>query len=174
MNDGLKDKHREAIIGVLAKNPRVERAVLFGSRAMGAHTPGSDVDLALYGDALTLDDQARLAAEIEELPVPQQVDLVKNIYAEGELTEEATIKQYLIVRREGDREVSRHVLHYNLDAVLAVGYRVQSPRGTEFRQWATERLREYLVKGFTLDDERLKGGGGLADYFDELLAGVTK
>lgn len=77
MNDGLKDKHRESIIRVLSAHPRVERAVLFGSRAMGTHTTASDVDIALFGEALTLDDQAKLASEIEKLPVPQQVDLLR-------------------------------------------------------------------------------------------------
>jgi hypothetical protein len=82
---------------------------------------------------------------------------IKNILAEGELIEQATIKDCLIVRSEGSRQVQRAVKHYSLDMILAVGYRVRSPRGVQFRQWATERLREYLVKGFTLDDERLKG-----------------
>ncbi|MCX5644897.1 MAG: virulence RhuM family protein [Phycisphaerae bacterium] len=98
---------------------------------------------------------------------------LKDIYAEGELTEEATVKDYLIVRSEGARQVERRVKHYNLDAILAVGYRVRSQRGTQFRRWATERLREYLVKGFVLDDQRLKNppapGLGVPDYFDEML-----
>lgn len=96
---------------------------------------------------------------------------LKAIYAEGELTEAATIKPYLIVRREGTRQVSRDVLHYSLPTILAVGYRVRSHRGTQFRQWATARLNEYLVKGFAMDDERLKNppGPGQRDYFDELL-----
>ncbi|MHC9063494.1 virulence RhuM family protein [Nitrospira sp. CMX1] len=96
---------------------------------------------------------------------------LKAIYAEGELAEAATIKPYLIVRREGVRQVSREVLHYSLPAILAVGYRVRSHRGTQFRQWATARLSEYLVKGFAMDDERLKNppGKGQTDYFDELL-----
>jgi len=96
---------------------------------------------------------------------------LKAIYAEGELVAEATIKSYLIVRSEGGREVTREVLHYSLPAILAVGYRVRSHRGTQFRQWATARLAEYLVKGFTMDDERLKNppGKGQKDYFDDLL-----
>jgi len=98
---------------------------------------------------------------------------LKNIYREGELESGATIRKFRIVRREATREVARHIEHYNLDAILAVGYRVRSPRGTQFRRWATERLREYLVKGFTMDDERLKQppapGLGIPDYFDELL-----
>jgi hypothetical protein len=103
---------------------------------------------------------------------PQNVTLhLKAIFAEGELTEAATCKDYLQVRREGGREVSRQLRHYSLPAILAVGFRVRSERGTQFRQWATTRLTEYLVKGFTMDDERLKNppGVGVPDYFDELL-----
>lgn len=105
----------------------------------------------------------------------QNVSLhIQNIFAEGELQPEATVKKYLTVRREGTRDVRRLLDHYNLDMVLAVGYRVRSSRGTQFRQWATERLREYLVKGFTLDDERLKGAHSPVDYFDELLARIRE
>lgn len=105
---------------------------------------------------------------------PQNITLhLKALYEEGEIGEGATCKDFLQVRREGAREVRRSVRHYNLDAILAVGYRVRSPRGTQFRVWATERLREFLVKGFTMDDERLRNppvdGGGVPDYFDELL-----
>lgn len=93
---------------------------------------------------------------------------IKNVYSEGELTENSTIRKFLIVQKEGNREVSREVLTYNLDVIISVGYRVKSLRGTQFRIWATKRLNEYIRKGFTLDDERLKnlGGGG---YWKELL-----
>jgi len=103
---------------------------------------------------------------------PQNITLhLRAIYAEGELSEAATCKDYLQVRSEGRRHVQRTLRHYSLEAILAVGYRVRSPRGTQFRQWATARLQEYLVKGFTMDDERLKNppGQGHVDYFDELL-----
>ncbi|MCL4844393.1 MAG: virulence RhuM family protein [Bryobacteraceae bacterium] len=105
---------------------------------------------------------------------PQNITLhLKALYSEGEIDEQATCKEYLQVRREGTREVRRSVKHYSLDAILAVGYRVRSERGTQFRRWATERLSEYLVKGFTMDDERLKNppvpGVAVPDYFDELL-----
>lgn len=93
---------------------------------------------------------------------------IKKILAEGELSEGATIKDYLIVAREAARDVERRVKHYRLDMVLAVGYRVRSPRGTQFRQWATTHLRDYLVKGFVLDDQRFKKGQD-SGYFDELL-----
>ena len=99
---------------------------------------------------------------------------IQNIYEEGELVPEATVKKYLTVRREGSRTVKRPLDYYNLDMIIAVGYRVKSGIATRFRQWATARLREYIVKGFTLDDERLKGGGGLVDYFDELLARIRE
>jgi hypothetical protein len=103
---------------------------------------------------------------------PQNITLhLQAIYEEGELSEAATCKEYLQVRREGSRKVRRALKHYSLEAILAVGYRVQSDRGTRFWQWATARLEEYLRKGFTLDDERLKSppGLGVPDYFDELL-----
>lgn len=106
---------------------------------------------------------------------PQNITLhLRAIYAEGELNETATCKDYLQVRSEGGRQIQRSLRHYNLEAILAVGYRVRSHRGTQFRQWATARLKEYLVKGFTMDDERLKNppGKGQTDYFDELLARI--
>lgn len=95
---------------------------------------------------------------------------IRAIYTEGELDQDRTRKDYLQVRLEGNREVKRSIKHYNLEVIIAVGYRVRSSRGTQFRQWATERLREYVVKGFAMDDERLKQGRSLGlDYFDELL-----
>jgi len=112
-----------------------------------------------------------LMAELFQV-TPQNVTLhLKAIYAEGEIEEAATCKEYLQVRSEGGRRITRGLKHYSLPAILAVGYRVRSHRGTQFRQWATARLSEYLVKGFTMDDERLKNppGKGQKDYFDEQL-----
>ncbi len=113
----------------------------------------------------------RLMADLFQVGVGTVNHHLKAIYSEGELLPEATIRQYRIVQPEGSRQVTRKVSHYNLQAILAVGYRVRSHRGTQFRQWATTRLSEYLVKGFTMDDERLKNppGPGQIDYFDELL-----
>jgi hypothetical protein len=112
----------------------------------------------------------RLIAELFQVSVKTANEHLVNIYSEGELDPGATIRSFRIVQTEGRREVSRAIDHYNLDAILAVGYRVRSARGTAFRQWATARLSELLVKGFVLDDERLKQGRSLgADYFDELL-----
>ena len=112
-----------------------------------------------------------LIAELFEKDVRTINEHLANIYEEGELRREATIRKFRIVRLEGRREVTREVEHYHLDAILAVGFRVRSHRGTQFRQWAIGRLNEYLLKGFTMDDERLKNppGKGQKDYFDEQL-----
>ena len=90
------------------------------------------------------------------------VEHIKHIYEDGELTEDSTCRKFRQVRQEGSREVTREMAYYNLDMILSVGYRVRSSVASRFRQWATERLTEYLYKGFTMDDERLKqlGGGG--------------
>lgn len=133
----------------------------------------------------TEDGQTRLEVRMEDESVwltqaamadlfqttPQNITLhLKNIFAEKELTEDVTCKEYLQVQQEGSRFIRRKRKFYNLEAIIAVGYRVRSHRGTQFRRWATERLREYLVKGFVMDDERLKAGLHLGvDYFDELL-----
>src|ERR1700744_4597213 len=114
-----------------------------------------------------------LMAELFQKDVRTINEHLQNLFDEGELNPEATIRKFRIVRMEGLREVARLIEHYNLDAIIAVGYRVRSSQGTQFRRWATDRLREYLVKGFTMDDERLKNppveGSGIPDYFDELL-----
>ncbi len=99
-------------------------------------------------------------ADLFQTSVPNINMHVKNVLEEAELSESATIKESLIVRQEGTRQVRRAVKLYNLDMILAVGYRVRSHRGTQFRQWATTHLREFLVKGFVMDDERLKDPGG--------------
>ncbi|GLZ08731.1 2-hydroxyacid dehydrogenase [Actinomadura sp. NBRC 104412] len=115
-------------------------------------------------------------AEMAELfdTTPQNVGQhVRNVYEDAELRPEATRKNFFLVREEGTRLVRREVTAYNLDVILAVGYRVRSPRGSQFRQWATTVLREYLVKGFALNDERLKDPAGL-DYFDELLQRIRE
>ena len=96
---------------------------------------------------------------------------IKHILEEGELTEESTVRKFRTVQTEGSRQVNREIIHYNLDMVIAIGYRVRTTIGTQFRQWATERLKEYMVKGFALDDERLKGNGG-GNYWKELLARI--
>ena len=132
------------------------------------------------------DGQTKISVHLEEhtvwLTQAQMVDLfqvtkpnisihIRNILNEGELDEDSVVKEYLTTAADGK---NYRVKHYNLDMIIAVGYRVRSPQGMQFRQWATERLHEYVVKGFTMDDERLKMTDRRADYFDELLARIRE
>ncbi len=94
---------------------------------------------------------------------------IANIFEEGELEQNRTCRKFRQVRQEGNREVEREIEHYNLDVIISVGYRVKSLQGTQFRQWATKRIHEYIVKGFTMDDDRLKQEGARSRYFEELL-----
>lgn len=115
-------------------------------------------------------------AQLFGVKVPAVNKHLKNIFDSGELTREATISKMEIVRTEGTREVGREVDFYNLDAIIAVGYRVNSYQATRFRMWATKTLREFIIKGFVLDDERLKQGKRVfgKDYFDELLERIRE
>lgn len=132
----------------------------------------SGIRVLLTGETVWLTQ--RQLADLYEVSVPTVNEHLAAIYADGEIEPERTLRKFRIVQIEGARSVRRYVDHYSLDAILAVGYRVRSPRGTEFRQWATARLGEYLVKGFVLDDERLKGNATLADHFDELLERIRE
>ena len=96
---------------------------------------------------------------------------IKNIFDEEELDINSTVKEFLTVQKEGNRKVERKVKYYNLDMILSLGYRIKSKVATNFRRWATEILKEYMIKGFTMDDERLKGNGG-GNYWKELLARI--
>lgn len=118
----------------------------------------------------------RLMAELFGVGVPAINKHLKNIFESGELEESATISKMEMVRAEGDREVRRQVDFYNLDAIIAVGYRVNSYQATQFRIWATQTLKEFLIKGFVMDDERLKQGGTVfgRDYFEELLERIRE
>jgi len=124
------------------------------------------VDVRFYDDSvwLTIDQMAALF-ERDKSTISRHI---KNVYSDKELLPEATVAKFATVQIEGAREVERNLDYYNLDVIISVGYRVKSLRGTQFRQWATKRLNEYIRKGFTMDDERLKnlGGGG---YWKELL-----
>lgn len=126
----------------------------------------------LFRDETLWLTQAQIA-ELFQVSPPTVSEHLSNLYDEGECVPERTVRKFRIVQTEGPRDVRRLLDHYSLEAILALGYRVRSTRGTQFRQWATERLSEYLVKGFTMDDERLKNppvdGVGVPDYFDELL-----
>jgi len=126
------------------------------------------IDVRLHDETVWMTQAAM--AELYQT-TPQNITLhLKAIYIERELEEPATCKEYLQVQKEGARSVSRTRKFYSLPAIIAAGYRVKSSRGTQFRRWATERLNEYLVKGFTMDDERLKAVRNIgSDYFDELL-----
>ena len=109
----------------------------------------TQIDVWLEGETVWL-NQSQMVEPFQT--TKQNISLhIRNIFEEGELREAATVKEYLTVQTEGGRSVSRKVAHYNLDVIISVGYRVKSHRGTQFRIWATQRLREYLVKGFTLD-----------------------
>jgi len=114
----------------------------------------------------------REMAELFEVTTDNVGLHLKNIYEDRELSREATTEDSSVVQIEGSREVKRPVALYNLDAILAVGYRVRSPRGVQFRRWASTVLKEYLLKGFVLDDERLKNPDGRPDHFDEMLARI--
>ena len=107
-------------------------------------------------------------AELFQTSRTNVVDHIKNIYEEGELDENSTCRKFRQVRMEGSRQVTRELPFYNLDMIISLGYRVKSSTATHFRKWATQRLKEYIIKGFTIDDERLKGNGG-GNYWKELL-----
>lgn len=124
------------------------------------------IDVKFTGETVWLSQQQM--AELYQTTRPNIVQHIRNIYADGELDEQATCKKFLQVRQEGSREVTREIPFYNLDMIISLGYRIRSVIATHFRRWATERLKEYIIKGFTMDDERLKGNGGGA-YWRELL-----
>ncbi len=107
-------------------------------------------------------------AELFECSVDNIALHLKNIYASGELDKDSTTEDFSVVQNEGNRKIQRKIKHYNLDAIISVGYRVKSKIATKFRIWATKRLKEYIIKGFTIDDKRLKEGSG-ESYWKELL-----
>lgn len=139
-----------------------------------------DSEIIIYQteDGLTKID-VKLEEETVWLSLEQMADLfqrdkstisrhIKNIFEEKELVRESTVAKFATVQNEGNRQVERVIEYYNLDVIISVGYRVKSIQGTKLRQWATERLKEYIIKGFTMDDERLKGKAG-GNYWKELL-----
>jgi len=117
----------------------------------------------------------KMMAALFDVRIPTINVHLKNIYESGELTREATIRKFLIVRTEGNRDVSRNLEYYSLDAIISVGYRINSKRATQFRQWATRVLREFAVKGYVLDKKRMENGTFLGkDYFERLLAEIRE
>jgi hypothetical protein len=125
------------------------------------------IDVKLENETVWL--AQKQMAELFDCSVENIIFHLQNVIESGELSEKATTKESLVVQKEGNRTIKRLVKIYNLDAIISVGYRVNSLRGTQFRIWATQRLREYIIKGFVLDDERLKQGSNKARYFEELL-----
>jgi hypothetical protein len=125
------------------------------------------IDVRLENETVWLTQKSM--AELFQTTVPNINMHLKNIFEEGELDPNRTIKDFLIVRVEGNREVNRNIDFYNLDAIISVGYRIKSNVATRFRIWATQHIKEYIVKGFVMDDERLKNPDVPFDYFDELI-----
>ena len=142
--------------------------LMFASR-----NEGNSIEVRFEEDTLWLTQQ--LIAELFQTTVPNISMHIKGIYADGELDETATLKNFLTVRQEGSRQVSRSLDYYNLDMIIAVGYRVNSKRATEFRQWATAILRDYAVRGYVIDRKRMENGTFLnEDYFEHLLAEIRE
>jgi len=151
----------------LIRNSTVE-FLIFTSAA------GEDSIEVRYEDETIWLSQKMMAA-LFDVTVPTINEHLKNIYESGELTREATIRKFLIVQTEGDREVSRTLDYYNLDTIISVGYRVNSRRATQFRQWATRVLTEFAIKGYVLDKKRMENGTFLGeDYFERLLAEIRE
>jgi hypothetical protein len=147
----------------LAKN--ISEIILYRSQ-----DDRTEIQVTLQDETVWL-NQAQMA-ELFQKDVRTINEHIKNIYTEGELDENPTIRNFRIVQMEKKRRVTRSVAFYNLDMIISVGYRVNSHRGTQFRIWATQRLKEYIVKGFVMDDRRLAGGA--ANYFDELVQRVRR
>ena len=126
----------------------------------------TNIEVKIEDDTVWLTQQQM--SELFQTSRTNVVEHIKHIYEEGELDEISTCRNFRQVRKEGNREVTRQIPHYNLDMILSLGYRIKSVIATRFRQWATKRLKEYMIKGFTIDDERLKGNGG-GNYWKELL-----
>ena len=148
---------------------KIPQGELLVYQGKGLHGP---VQVRLEGETVWLNQ--KLMAELYGVSVPTINEHISNVYEDEELLPEATIRKFRIVQTEGSRQVGRLLDHYNLEMIIAVGFRVRSRRGSQFRKWANERISEYLVKGFTMDDERLKGNAGIVDYFDELLARIRE
>ena len=126
----------------------------------------TNIEVKIEDDTVWLTQQQM--SELFQTSRTNVVEHIKHIYEEGELDEISTCRNFRQVRKEGNREVTRQIPHYNLDMIISLGYRIKSVIATRFRQWETKRLKEYMIKGFTIDDERLKGNGG-GNYWKELL-----
>jgi hypothetical protein len=152
-----------------SRNPRFKVQMENRSQLIIYQTETGETRLEVRLENETVWLTQKLMAELFQTTVPNINIHLKNIFEEGELDPKATIKESLIVRLEGGREVNRNIEYYNLDAIISVGYRIKSSVATRFRQWATAHIKEYIIKGFVLDDERLKNPDLPFDYFEELL-----
>lgn len=130
----------------------------------------TEIEVSLEGETVWL-SQSQMA-QLFQKDVRTVSEHIRNVYEEGELEKDPTIRNFRRVQKEGNRNISRDIEYYNLDVIISVGYRVRSHRGTQFRIWATGKLREYIVKGFVMDDERLSEGGVRKDFFEEWLERV--
>ena len=146
---------------VRGKKENQEQILIYQSEDGNTH-----IDVRIQGETVWLTQQQM--AELFQTSRTNVVEHIKHIYEEGELEENSTCRNFRQVHIEGNREVTRNIPHYNLDMIISLGYRVKSIIATRFRRWATERLKEYIIKGFTMDDERLKQLGG-GNYWRELL-----
>lgn len=131
----------------------------------------TEIKIILDNETKTIWLNQKQIADLFDIKSNTVTEHIKHIFDEGELDEASTARSYRVVQREGERDIEREITYYNLKVILAIGYRVRSKRGTQFRKWATSTLNEYLVKGFVMNDERLKDTKGW-DYFDELLKRV--
>jgi hypothetical protein len=127
------------------------------------------IDVKIESETVWLSQQQM--AELFSTSRTNIIEHINNIYAEEELDKNSTCQNFRQVRKEGNRTVNREIPYYNLEMIISLGYRIKSKVATNFRKWATERLKEYMIKGFTMDDERLKGNGG-GKYWKELLARI--
>ena len=145
----------------ISKNPNNGNILIYQSEDGRTH-----IDVRMEQETVWLTQQQM--AELFQTSRTNVVEHIQHIYEEGELFQEATCRNFRQVQQEGNRMVSREIPFYNLDMIISLGYRIRSVIATRFRQWATKRLNEYIVKGFTMDDERLKNLGG-GNYWKELL-----
>lgn len=161
-----KEKQSVQTIGIKMQNKQITIALY--------HIDGQNENAQVLIKDNTIWASQKTIAELFGVSVPTINEHIKNILSEGELDKNSTIRKILIVQNESTRQVSREIEHYNLDMIISVGYRVNSKKATHFRIWATKVLKEFTLKGFVLDDERLKQGGAIfdKDYFKELLERV--
>ena len=162
----MKNKDKE-----IQKPHKKEKAIVRSSAAeyltFVAAGGGSEASVEMRYEDENIWLTQKMMATLYDVSVPAINQQLKRIFADNELTREATVKQYLIVQTEGSREVRREVEHYNLQAIIAVGFKIENERAVQFRKWANQIVKDYTIQGWTMDVERLKRGGNLTDEFFE-------